>query len=154
MLLLWASELFPTTKKSIFKKLLLVERSTVKLLRAGQHPHCSDKDQEVWLYSQLCSICMQTTCWPSSQSERTQTQVSQCASRHVFNAGNSLGLHHGGLHLAFGAHCAYTQRLTETHCPWTEVLTSHSASSCLIETLILDLGSHDTLTVWSVLAWK
>lgn len=45
--LLGASELFYSTKESIFKKLLLVERRTVKLLRAGLHHCCSDKDQEV-----------------------------------------------------------------------------------------------------------
>lgn len=54
--LLWASELSSLTKKPILKKLLLVERSTIKLLRAGLH-HCSaDKDQEVWLYSELFGV--------------------------------------------------------------------------------------------------
>lgn len=53
---LLASELFPSTKESILKKLLHVERSTVKLLKAVLHQFCSDKDQDTRLYDELLSV--------------------------------------------------------------------------------------------------
>lgn len=54
--LIFALELFPSTKESILKKLLHVERSTVKLLKAVLHHFCSDKDQESRLYVELLKV--------------------------------------------------------------------------------------------------
>lgn len=48
----------PPQRSQSLKSFLLVEWSTVKLLRAGRH-HCrSDKDQEAWLYCELCGVSM------------------------------------------------------------------------------------------------
>ena len=123
----------------MFKKLLLVERSTVKLLRAGLHHGCSDKDQEAWLYCEHVDNLLAL--------DSTWAHWLKCLSfsQTCFNTGNSLGSHHGGLHLAFGGHCGYVQWPTETHCPWTEVFMSHSPKQLPHWSLTCTFEGNETL---------
>lgn len=95
----------PSAKKSTFKKPLLVAWSTAKLLGAGLHHRCSDKDQEAGLDCELLRRKRRPTGPRVNLS--TRIEVSQFGPRHVFNTWNSAGLYHGGLHLASGGHCAY-----------------------------------------------